>query len=103
MQSSGQIAPEAVETLTSEAMVNNYITANRVNFEKGVRQTLAVADIFEREKLSVSEEELAKEVNEAKSSSMGMERDDEKLKEQAKEMLEGLKVLNLLRENATLL
>eukprot|EP00958_Prasinococcus_capsulatus_P004335 scaffold401_cov399-Prasinococcus_capsulatus_cf.AAC.19 len=101
MQAAGQIAPEAVETLTSEGMVNNYVTANRENFEKGVRQTLAVADIFEREGLQVSEEDLAQEVNDAKSSNMGMELDEAKLTEQAREMLEGMAVLKLLKENAT--
>lgn len=88
--------------LSSEEMVNNFLISQKQTIVDAVKQILAVAEIFKLEKLEYTEAELKKEVEtaEADFKQFNQEYDQERVVEQAKELLEGAKVLDWLMENA---
>lgn len=83
-----------LQTMMTEAMVQNYLDKKRDDVERIVRLTLAVGDVQKRESLTVDAEELAAEVANSKAEfdRMGQEYDEERVADQAKEVLEGGKV-----------
>jgi len=99
----GQITQEVLNTMMTEAMVANYIEHNRADVERMVRLTLAVEDIQQKERITVDEAELDKECasSRAEFERLGQQFDEERLVEQAKELLEGAKVLQWLKDNCS--
>jgi trigger factor len=89
MESSG-----VLQTMMTEAMVQNYLDKKRDDVERIVRLTLAVGDIQKRENIIVDAAELAAEVANSKAEfdRMGQEYDEQRVADQAKEVLEGGKV-----------
>mmetsp|Transcript_54936 Transcript_54936/g.174659 ORF Transcript_54936/g.174659 Transcript_54936/m.174659 type:complete len:85 (-) Transcript_54936:49-303(-) len=67
-----------------------------------VKSALAVSEICKLEGCTASEEEMAQEVANVKAEfeSYGQEFDLERVTEQAKEIIEGAKVLKILKESA---
>lgn len=96
------LSKEQVVGLSSPEMVNNYLLSQKKNIADAVKQTVAVAEIFKRENLKYSDEELDKEVQSAEEEFKlyKQEYDKDRLREQAKEVLEGTKVLDWLMEHA---
>lgn len=102
LQASMTLSKEQVVGLSSPEMVNNYLLSQKKNIADAVKQTVAVAEIFKRENLKYSDEELDKEVQSAEEEFKlyKQEYDKDRLREQAKEVLEGTKVLDWLMEHA---
>ncbi|KAK3240097.1 hypothetical protein CYMTET_50034 [Cymbomonas tetramitiformis] len=98
MQQKGQVSQEAMQTLTSIDMVNNFVGQNREDAARLVKITLATEAIQELEKLEVTEEELQAGVKEAIEDMVanGMEYDEDSVKGQTQELISGQKVLDFL-------
>lgn len=102
VQANMKLNDQQLASLSSPRAVNEYLEGQRENIENIIRQNLAVGDIFKRENLQFSTEELVKEVE----NSVGefkrhnQDYDEERVKEQVQEILEGAKVLEWLREHA---
>lgn len=103
-QAEGNISAEAMEQLTTEVLMDNYCKANASLIERTVRKTLTCDAIFRKEGLTVPEEELAAEVQNAVAEfeRYGQDYDLEKVREQALEVLEATKVLDYLKANSDL-
>ncbi|KAI5066007.1 hypothetical protein GOP47_0018631 [Adiantum capillus-veneris] len=88
--------------LSSQEMVNNYLISQKQTIIDAVKQVLAVAEIFKLENLRYTEADLKKEVEtaEADFKKFNQDYDKERIVEQAKELLEGAKVLDWLMANA---
>lgn len=102
IQAKMKLNDEQLASLTSPKAVNEYIEQEKQNIIEIIKQNLAVGDIFKRENLQVSTEEV---VNEVKNSIEEFKRhkqeyDEERMKEQVQEVLEGAKVLEWLRDHA---
>lgn len=99
--SAGGISKEVLNTLMEEKMVQNFIDKERDDIERIVRLTMAVNDIQVREKIEVSTEEIEKEATMSRASfeKENQEFDEAKVVEQAKELLEGAKVIEWLKAN----
>ncbi|XP_038686193.1 trigger factor-like protein TIG, Chloroplastic [Tripterygium wilfordii] len=102
MQATMKLNEKQLAYLSSAKAVDEYLEHKKENIINLIKQNLAVADIFERENLQFSTEELVKEiensVEEFKRSKVKY--DEERVKEQVQEILEGAKVLEWLREHA---
>lgn len=100
----GQITKDVLNTMMTEEMVGNYIDKNRADVERMVRLTLAVGDIQKRESLVVTEEALKAECanSRAEFERQGQQYDEERLVEQARELLEGGLVLDWLTNNCNI-
>ncbi|KAH7292916.1 hypothetical protein KP509_28G003300 [Ceratopteris richardii] len=101
LQVKTNMGKEQMMALSSEEMVNNYLISQKKTIVDGVKQILACAEIFKMEKLQYSEEELKQEIENAEAGfkQFNQEYDKERVVEQAKELLEGAKVLDWLVEN----
>ncbi|KAK1430930.1 hypothetical protein QVD17_14059 [Tagetes erecta] len=102
IQANMKLNEEQIEALSSPKAVSEYLEDQRENIENIIRQSLAVADIFKRENLQLSIDELLKEVENsvAEFKKYEQEYDEESIQAQVQEILEGAKVLKWLREHA---
>nr|XP_043628737.1 trigger factor-like protein TIG, Chloroplastic [Erigeron canadensis] len=102
IQANMKLNEEQIATLSSQKAVREYLENQRENIENIIKQNLAVGDIFKRENLQFSTEDLVKEVENsvAEFKKHQQEYDEESIQEQVQEVLEGAKVLEWLREHA---
>ncbi|PWA91474.1 trigger factor type chaperone family protein [Artemisia annua] len=102
IQNNMRLNEEQLATLSSPTAVREYLENQRENIENIIKQNLAVGDIFKREKLEFSTEDLVKEVESsvAEFKKHNQEYDEESVQDQVQEILEGAKVLEWLREHA---
>ncbi|CAI9262494.1 unnamed protein product [Lactuca saligna] len=102
IQANMKLNEEQLAMLSSPKAVREYLENQRENIENVIKQNLAVGDIFKRENLEFSTDELVKEVENsvAEFKKHAQEYDEESIQEQVQEVLEGAKVLEWLRENA---
>ncbi|CAK9163894.1 unnamed protein product [Ilex paraguariensis] len=102
IQGNMKLTEQQLATLSSPKAVNEYLENQQENITNVIKQNLAVGDIFKRENLQFSTEELAKEVETsiAEFKRHKQEYDEERVREQVQEILEGAKVLEWLREHA---
>ncbi|XP_042489626.1 trigger factor-like protein TIG, Chloroplastic isoform X1 [Macadamia integrifolia] len=102
IQANRKLNEEQLASLSSPKAVNEYLERRRENITTMIKQTLAVGDIFKRENLQYPTEDLVKEVEKsiAEFKRHKQEYDEERVKEQVQEILEGAKVLEWLREHA---
>ncbi|CAL9769426.1 unnamed protein product [Musa acuminata subsp. burmannicoides] len=102
LQVEKKINESQLASLSSERAVGQFINNEKENISKIIKQMLAVGEIFKCENLQFSTEELVKEVENsiAEFKRHNQEYDDERVREQVQDVLEGAKVLEWLRENA---
>lgn len=104
IQAQMKLNEQQLASLSSQKAVNEYLESQREDIMNVIKQNLAVGDIFRRENLQFSTEELVKEVENsiAEFKRHKQEYDEERVKEQVQEILEGAKVLEWLREHAVI-
>ncbi|KAJ0593579.1 putative peptidylprolyl isomerase [Helianthus annuus] len=104
IQSNMKLSEEQIEALSSPKAVKEFLEYERGNIENIIKQSLAVADIFKRENLQFSTDDLVKEVENsiAEFKKHNQEYDEESIQAQVQEILEGAKVLEWLREHANI-
>lgn len=102
LQVEKKINESQLASLSSERAVGQFINKEKENISKIIKQMLAVGEIFKCENLQFSTEELVKEVENsiAEFKRHNQEYDEEHVREQVQDVLEGAKVLEWLRENA---
>lgn len=102
VQARMKLNDEQLASLTSPKMVAEYIEHEKGNIVEVIKQNLAVGDIYKRENLEVATDEVVKEVANSieEFKKHNQEYDEDRIKEQVQEVLEGAKVLEWLRENA---
>ncbi|KAL5548482.1 hypothetical protein UlMin_003713 [Ulmus minor] len=102
IQANMKLTDEQLASLSSPKSVNEYLEHQRENITKVIKQNLAVGDIFKRENLEFSTDELVKEVENSikEFKRQKQEYDEDRVKDQVQEILEGAKVLEWLREHA---
>ncbi|KAK1418019.1 hypothetical protein QVD17_27155 [Tagetes erecta] len=102
IQANMKLNEEQIAKLSSPKAVREYLENQRENIENIIKQNLAVGDIFKRENLQVSTDEIVKEVEKsvAEFKKHKQEYDEENIKDQVEEVLEGAKVLEWLREQS---
>ncbi|XP_030445767.2 trigger factor-like protein TIG, Chloroplastic [Syzygium oleosum] len=102
IQANMKLNEQQLASLSSPKAVNEYLENQKENITHVIKQNLAVGDIFRRENLQFSTEELVKEVENsiAEFKRHKQEYDEERVREQVQEILEGAKVLEWLRERA---
>ncbi|XXG53731.1 hypothetical protein AAC387_Pa03g1785 [Persea americana] len=102
LQASRKLDEQQLTSLSSEKALNEYLETERDSITNIIKQMLAVGEIFKRENLQYSTEELVKEVENsvAEFKQHNQEYDEERIKQQVQDILEGAKVLEWLREHA---
>ncbi|OAY55645.2 trigger factor-like protein TIG, Chloroplastic [Manihot esculenta] len=102
IQANMKLNEQQLASLSSPKAVNEYLENQKENIANMMKQNLAVGDIFERENLQFSTDELVKEVENsiAEFKRHKQEYDEDRIREQVQEVLEGAKVLEWLREHA---
>ncbi|CAI9088328.1 OLC1v1022633C1 [Oldenlandia corymbosa var. corymbosa] len=102
LQANSKLSEKQLAYLSSPKAVNEFLETNKENIHHIIKQNLAVGDIFKRENLQFSTDELVKEVQNSISEfkKHNQEYDEDRVKEQVQEVLEGAKVLEWLREHA---
>ncbi|CAK8538853.1 unnamed protein product [Lathyrus sativus] len=102
MQTEAKLTKEQLASLSSPKAVNEYLEHHKENITNKIKQSLAVGDIYKRENMEIPIEDIVKEVERsiAEFKRTKKEYDEERVKEQVQEILEGAKVLEWLRENA---
>eukprot|EP00898_Chlorokybus_atmophyticus_P006682 jgi/Chlat1/7014/Chrsp56S06659 len=102
-QARGQIQKNQIDSLSTPTLVKAYIEKERADIERIVRGTVAASEVFKLENLSIPEEDFNHELERARSefNRVQQEFDDERLKEQVQEFLEGAVVLEFLKKTAT--
>ncbi|XP_057441101.1 trigger factor-like protein TIG, Chloroplastic [Lotus japonicus] len=102
MQAKYKLNEQQLASLSSPKAVNEYLEHQRENITNLIKQNLAVGDIYRRENLQLATEDLVKEVENsiAEFKRQNQEYDEERVKGQVQEILEGAKVLEWLREHA---
>ncbi|XP_021755658.1 trigger factor-like protein TIG, Chloroplastic [Chenopodium quinoa] len=102
VQAQMKLSDEQLASLTNPKTVSDYIEQEKENINQIIKQNLAVGDIFKRENLQVSTDEVVKEVENsiAEFKKHQQEYDEEGVRGQVEEVLEGAKVLEWLREHA---
>uniref|UniRef100_A0A7N0VCP0 peptidylprolyl isomerase n=1 Tax=Kalanchoe fedtschenkoi TaxID=63787 RepID=A0A7N0VCP0_KALFE len=102
IQANTKFTDEQLATLSSPKSVNTFLNSQRENIIKVIKQNLAVGDIYKRENLQFSTDELVKEVENSirEFKLQNQEYDEERVKDQVQEILEGAKVLEWLKERA---
>ncbi|XP_076919339.1 trigger factor-like protein TIG, Chloroplastic [Bidens hawaiensis] len=102
IQSNMKLNEEQIATLSSPKAVREYLENQRENIENIIKQNLAVGDIFKRENLQVSTDEIVKEVESSVAEFKKHKQDynEESIQEQVQEVLEGAKVLEWLKEQS---
>ncbi|XP_059666446.1 trigger factor-like protein TIG, Chloroplastic [Cornus florida] len=102
MQANMKLNEQQLASLSSPKAVNDFLENQKENITNVIKQNLAIGDIFKRENLQFSTEDLVKEVENSitEFKRHKQEYDEERVKEQVQEILEGAKVLEWLREHA---
>ncbi|KAF3454029.1 hypothetical protein FNV43_RR04474 [Rhamnella rubrinervis] len=102
IQANMKLNDQQLASLSSQKAVYEYLENQRENITNVIKQNLAVGDIFKRENLQVSTAELIKEVGNSISEfkRQNQEYDEDRVREQVQEILEGAKVLEWLREHS---
>ncbi|XP_048330045.2 trigger factor-like protein TIG, Chloroplastic [Ziziphus jujuba] len=102
IQGNMKLSDEQLASLSSQKAVNEFLENQKENITNMIKQNLAVGDIFKRENLQFPTEELVKEVENsiAEFKRQKQEYDEERVRNQVQEILEGAKVLEWLREHA---
>ncbi|MED6125737.1 hypothetical protein PIB30_071561 [Stylosanthes scabra] len=102
IQAKMNLNDQQLASLSSSKAVNEYLEHQKDNIRNLIKQNLAVGDIYRRENLQFSTEDLVKEVENSISEfkRQNQEYDEERVKDQVQEILEGAKVLEWLREHA---
>nr|AKM76842.1 trigger factor type chaperone family protein [Pelargonium australe] len=102
LQTKVKLNEEQLAALSSPKAVSEYLQVQKENITAVLKQNLAVGDIFKRENLEFPTDELVKEVENsiAEFKRHKQEYDEERVKEQVQDVLEGAKVLEWLRERA---
>ncbi|GLT83603.1 hypothetical protein SLE2022_018810 [Rubroshorea leprosula] len=102
IQANMKLDEEQLASLSSPKAVNEYLEMQKGNIINMIKQNLAVGDIFKSENLEFSSEKLVKEVQNsiAEFKRHKQKYDEERVKEQVQEILEGAKVLEWLKERA---
>jgi len=101
MQVEQKLAPQALEQLASNKMVNEFLTKQKDEIEKICRRTVACEQLVKLEGLEVTGEALFAEVEKAKAefNEFGTEYDENALYAQASQELEAKLAFTWLREN----
>ncbi|XP_055823793.1 trigger factor-like protein TIG, Chloroplastic [Solanum dulcamara] len=101
LQANMKLNEQQLASLSSPRAVNEFLETQKENITIIIKQNLAVGDIFTRENLQFSTEELVKEVQNSikEFQQHQQEYDEDRVKQQVQEVLEGAKVLEWLREN----
>ncbi|PON39381.1 Trigger factor [Parasponia andersonii] len=102
IQAKMKLSDEQLASLSSQKTVNEYLETQRENITRLIKQNLAVGDIFKRENLQFSSDDLIKEVENSitEFKHQKQEYDEDRVREQVQEILEGAKVLEWLKEYA---
>ncbi|KAH9803968.1 trigger factor-like protein TIG [Citrus sinensis] len=102
MQAGMKLNEQQLAALSSPKAVKEFLENQRENITNVIKQNLAVGDIFKRENLQFSTEDLVKEVENsiAELKQQKQEYDEDCVREQVQDILEGAKVLEWLREHA---
>ncbi|QCE01766.1 trigger factor [Vigna unguiculata] len=102
IQAKMKLNEQQLASLSSPKAVNQYLEHQKENITNLIKQNLAVGDIYRRENLQFATEDLVKEVENsiAEFKRQNQEYDEERVKNQVQEILEGAKVLEWLREHA---
>ncbi|XP_075486163.1 trigger factor-like protein TIG, Chloroplastic isoform X2 [Primulina tabacum] len=102
IQANRKLDEQQLPSLSSPKAVKNFLENNRENITSIIKQNLAVGDIFKRENLQILTDDLVKEIENstAEFKQHNQEYDEERVKAQVQEVLEGAKVLEWLRERA---
>ncbi|BAT80664.1 hypothetical protein VIGAN_03026000 [Vigna angularis var. angularis] len=102
IQAKMKLSEQQLASLSSPKAVNQYLAHQKENITNLIKQNLAVGDIYRRENLQFATEDLVKEVENsiAEFKRQNQEYDEERVKDQVQEILEGAKVLEWLREHA---
>ncbi|OMP04326.1 hypothetical protein COLO4_09733 [Corchorus olitorius] len=102
VQAQVKLTEEQLATLSSPKMVNEYLEDQKDNIINLIKQNLAVGDIFKRENLQFASDELVKEVQNsiAEFKRHKQKYDEDRVREQVQDVLEGAKVLEWLKEHA---
>nr|AKM76841.1 trigger factor type chaperone family protein [Melianthus villosus] len=102
IQANMKLSEQQLATLSSPKAVKEYLENQKDNITNLIKQNLAVGDIFKRENLQFPTETLVKEVENsiAEFKRHKQEYDEDRVKEQVQEILEGAKVLEWIREHA---
>ncbi|XP_028754219.1 trigger factor-like protein TIG, Chloroplastic [Neltuma alba] len=102
IQAKVKLTEQQLASLSSPKAVNEYLEHQRDNITRLIKQNLAVGDIYRRENLQFATEDLVKEVENsiAEFKRQKQEYDEERVKDQVQEILEGAKVLEWLKEHA---
>uniref|UniRef100_A0A2N9GYB3 Trigger factor C-terminal domain-containing protein n=1 Tax=Fagus sylvatica TaxID=28930 RepID=A0A2N9GYB3_FAGSY len=93
IQASMKLNEQQLASLSSPKAVNEYLENQKDNILNVIKQNLAVGDIYKRENLQFSTDELVKEVENsiAEFKREKQEYDEERVREQVQEILEGAK------------
>ncbi|GMH25002.1 hypothetical protein Nepgr_026845 [Nepenthes gracilis] len=102
IQASMNLNERQLASLSTPKAVNEYLEHEKENIVEVIKQNLAVGDIFERENLQLSTEDLVQEVQNSidEFKRYKQQYDEERVREQVQEVLAGAKVLEWLREHA---
>ncbi|XP_013717293.2 trigger factor-like protein TIG, Chloroplastic isoform X2 [Brassica napus] len=102
IQGNMKLTEDQLASLSSQKSVNEFLETQRESITNIIKQNLAVGDIFKRENLEFSTDELVKEVENSVTEfkKHKQEYDEERVKDQVQEILEGAKVLEWLKERA---
>ncbi|KAM3302549.1 trigger factor-like protein TIG, Chloroplastic isoform X2 [Capsicum chacoense] len=102
LQANMKLNEQQLASLSSPRAVNEFLETQKENITSIIKQNLAVGDIYTRENLQFSTEELVNEVQNSiqEFKQHKQEYDEDRVKQQVQEVLEGAKVLEWLREKA---
>ncbi|KAK9151500.1 hypothetical protein Syun_009809 [Stephania yunnanensis] len=104
IQAKQQLSEEQLASLSSPKAVNEFLENQRESITDVIKQNLAVADVFKRENLQLPTDEILREVENsiAEFKRNKQEYDEERVKDQVQEIMEGAKVLEWLREHVVI-
>ncbi|XP_022877652.1 trigger factor-like protein TIG, Chloroplastic isoform X2 [Olea europaea var. sylvestris] len=102
IQANMKLSEQQMASLSSPKAVKEFMESQKENITSIIKQNIAVGDIFKRENLQILSDELIKEVENsiAEFKRHNQEYDEERVRGQVQEVLEGAKVLEWLRERA---
>ncbi|KAK1269620.1 Trigger factor-like protein TIG [Acorus gramineus] len=102
LQVKQKLNEQQIASLSSEKVVNEFLEFQRENITNIIKQMLAVGEIFRCENLQYPMDELVKEVQNsvAEFKRNNQEYDEDRVRGQVQDVMEGAKVLEWLRENS---
>ncbi|KAK1316079.1 Trigger factor-like protein TIG [Acorus calamus] len=102
LQVKQKLNEQQIASLSSEKAVNEFLEFQRENITNIIKQMLAVGEVFRCENLQYPMDELVKEVQNsvAEFKRNNQEYDEDRVREQVQDVMEGAKVLEWLRENS---